>query len=128
MSTPATTDAARTPAEVVRTYGEVWDDLADEDRRARLDACWAPDGEYLDPTAHVVGREALAAHVAGFHARMPGHRMVLSSGVDEHHGRVRFAWRLLGPDGAQLLEGTDFGELGEDGRLRRIVGFFGPLR
>jgi hypothetical protein len=26
-----------------------------------------------------------------------------------------------------MLEGMDFGELAEDDRLRRIVGFFGPL-
>jgi hypothetical protein len=26
-----------------------------------------------------------------------------------------------------LLEGMDFGELGDDGRLKRIVGFFGPF-
>ncbi len=128
MSTPAATDRRPSAAEVVGAYVEAWQELGDEARRARLDASWADDGEYLDPTAHTRGREALARHIAGVHEQLPGHQVDLASGVDEHHGRVRFAWRMTGPDGAEVLEGTDFGELGEDGRLRRIVGFFGPLR
>jgi hypothetical protein len=34
---------------------------------------------------------------------------------------------MLLADGKALLEGIDFGELSADGKLRRIVGFFGPL-
>jgi hypothetical protein len=30
-------------------------------------------------------------------------------------------------DPTALVEGMDFGELGDDGRLKRIVGFFGPF-
>ena len=51
----------------------------------------------------------------------------MTSGVDEHHGFVRFTWRLIATSGEVLRDGTDFGELGPDGHLRRIVGFFGPL-
>jgi hypothetical protein len=29
--------------------------------------------------------------------------------------------------GSVFVEGTDFGELSPDGKLHRIVGFFGPL-
>ena len=49
-----------------------------------------------------------------------------SSGVDEHHGRLRFTWRMEGADGSTIIEGIDFGELADDGRLQRSVGFFGP--
>jgi hypothetical protein len=73
------------------------------------------------------GREALVAHMAGFHERRPGHTLELTSAVDEHDGWLRFGWRLLGPDGAPVLEGMDVGTLGADGRLTRIVGFFGPF-
>lgn len=48
-------------------------------------------------------------------------------GVDTHHGHLRFAWELVGPDGQVAVAGVDVGELAEDGRLRRIVGFFGDL-
>jgi hypothetical protein len=50
-----------------------------------------------------------------------------ASGVDEHHGFVRFTWRLVSPGGEVLRDGTDFGELHPDGHLLWIVGFFGPL-
>jgi hypothetical protein len=58
---------------------------------------------------------------------MPGNRIELASGVDEHDGLLRFAWQMLGPDGAAALDGMDFGELDGDGRLKQIVGFFGPF-
>ena len=38
---------------------------------------------------------------------------------------MRFTWRMLLADGSVFVEGTDFGELSADGRLERIVGFFG---
>ena len=41
---------------------------------------------------------------------------------------MRFGWRIVRDGGEQVSEGTDFGELDDDGRLRRIVGFFGALR
>ena len=47
--------------------------------------------------------------------------------IDEHHGYLRFAWELVGPDGTVALTGLDVGELADDGRLRRITGFFGEL-
>ena len=34
---------------------------------------------------------------------------------------------LVGPDGTVALKGLDVGEVGDDGRLRRITGFFGEL-
>jgi hypothetical protein len=40
----------------------------------------------------------------------------------------RFWGRMLDPQGTVAFEGMDFGELSDDGgRLKRIVGFFGPL-
>ena len=47
--------------------------------------------------------------------------------MDHHHDKVRFGWALLDAAGAVLIEGIDFGEVAEDGRLQKIVGFFGPL-
>jgi hypothetical protein len=33
---------------------------------------------------------------------------------------------MVSPEGSRVLEGLDFGEVGSDGRLIRITGFFGP--
>ncbi len=113
--------------EVVTAYCAAWNEADEGARRTLLEQGWADEGEYCDPTARVAGREGLVAHISGFQAQMPGARIERSSGVDEHDGWLRFAWTLVGPDGAAAMEGIDVGELAPDGRLRRIVGFFGPF-
>ncbi len=55
----------------------------------------------------------------------PGHSFRRTTGIDAHHEFVRFGWELVGPDGAVAIAGYDVGELADDGRLRRITGFFG---
>jgi hypothetical protein len=101
---------------IVASYAAAWDAHDEGERRALLERAWADDGVYRHPTALVEGREALIAHIGGFHERVPGAR------VESTTGR-----RMLGPEGTVALEGMDFGELGDDGRLKRIVGFFGPF-
>jgi hypothetical protein len=111
----------------VRAYVDAWNEPAEAARRELLHRSWADDGVYTDPLVCVEGREALVRHSRKFADRWPGARVVTTSGVDEHHGFVRFTWRLVSPGGEVLRDGMDFGELCPDGRLRRIVGFFGPL-
>jgi hypothetical protein len=108
----------------VELYGAAWHEPDDRARHALLERCWAVNGVYCDPSVIVEGRNALVAHIAGFQQRFPGHRLVLSTDIELHHGWLRFGWLLLAPDGEVALEGTDIGELDDAGRLRRIVGFF----
>jgi hypothetical protein len=117
--------------EVVLAYIEAWNTPDEQARRAVLDRCWTDDGAYTDPISEVRGKEALAAHIGRFlsegpYGRGPGHRIPISSGVEHHHGMIRFTWVLLDPQGAPMSRGLDVGELAADGRLRRITGFFGP--
>ncbi|MCP5366798.1 MAG: nuclear transport factor 2 family protein [Hyphomicrobiales bacterium] len=114
-------------AGVVAAYCGAWLETDGAARRALLDRAWGDGATYQDPTADVTGRDALDAHIAGFHAHAPGARILITSAVDSHHGQLRFTWKMVGADGAVVVEGIDFGELGADGRLARIVGFFGPL-
>ena len=58
-------------------------------------------------------------------ASRPGARLEFMSGIDVHHNVVRFLWRLVRADGTCGDTSIDFGEVGPDGRLVRIVGFFG---
>ncbi|MEY2515011.1 MAG: hypothetical protein QOJ89_2369 [bacterium] len=122
----ADSDPVPPTSEVVALYGAAWQEPGEDARRALLERAWAEDGVYVDPTVVVRGREALVAHLGGFQERMRDHSLVLTTGVDERLGWLRFGWNLLAPDGELVLEGQDFGELDGDGRLRLIVGFFGP--
>jgi hypothetical protein len=114
-------------AELVAMYTEAW--AADEaERRRLLEVAWHEDGVYSDPVGRAAGREALVSHIAGFQEQFPGHRIVMTSGVDEHDdGRFRFGWALNDADGNIVMDGVDFGEVADDGRIVRLTGFFDPL-
>ena len=116
----------RSVQEVVQQYGAAWNEGDDEARRKLLDASWADDGAYCDPMANLTGRDALSEHIAGFRSMMAGASLSLTSDIDHHDGFVRFTWKVVGADGNDLMEGIDFGHLAADGRIQRIVGFFGP--
>jgi hypothetical protein len=59
-------------------------------------------------------------------AGRPGARIKFMSGIDVHHNVARFLWRLVRADGSAGDTSIDFAEVGADGRLTQIVGFFGP--
>ena len=115
-----------TSHDTVVAYASAWAEPDHARRLAILERCWAAGGVYLDPSSRADGREALCEHIAGFQERLAGHRIELASGIDEHDGYVRFAWTMSAPDGSQVMEGVDFGQLDADGRLELICGFFGP--
>ena len=50
-----------------------------------------------------------------------------TTAVDTHHRFARYGWVLTGPDGTPAVDGSDFAELDDAGRLVRVVGFFGPV-
>jgi hypothetical protein len=113
--------------ETVTAYGNAWNEPDEGKRRALLEAAWADDGVYCDPTVIAEGREALLAHIAGLREAFVGARIETTSGVEEHHGWARFAWSMIDGNGDTAIEGFDVCELADDGRLQRIVGFFGPF-
>ena len=116
-------------SEAVAAYAAAWGESDATKRMALLERAWADDGVYTDPTAEVRGREALDQHIAAFQAQGTGARILQTTVVDSHHGmRLRFGWKMVSDDGTTMVEGIDYGELDEDGRLRLIVGFFGEMK
>ena len=113
-------------SEIVDIYVAAWNEPDEGKRRQLLERAWTDEGTYTDPQSSAAGRDAFVALIGAFRQRFQGTRIELNSNVDEHHGLLRFAWSIVG-SGGPVIEGMDFGELAEDGRLRRIVGFFGPL-
>jgi hypothetical protein len=111
----------------IDTYLSAWNET-DADRRSTLiEQVWADDGRLIDPPLAAEGHTGISEMAAAMHEHFPGHSFRRVSGIDAHHDQVRFAWELVGPDGVVALAGLDTGELGDDGRLRRIAGFFGEL-
>lgn len=112
---------------LVDTYCRAWSEPDADARRALLDQAWDEDGTYTDPLAEVAGRAALHAHIGASFADFPGMVITATSAVDVHHDKGRFTWQLTLPDGSVPVAGTDFAQVTTEGKIRSIVGFFGPL-
>ena len=96
-------------------------------RSAAVQRLWTEDGELVDPPLAARGHAGIVAQGETLLGQFPGHRFERSTGVDAHHGHARYGWRLVAPGGATVLEGCDHAEIDDQGRLRRVVGFFGAL-
>lgn len=116
-------------ADLIDRYCAVWSEPRPGRRAELLSDVWAHDATYTDPSVHATTAEELLGHIQNVLARRPGSRVVRTSRVDVHHGIARFSWHVIQADGSALPDGLDIVELGADGsRIKRIVGFFGPLR
>jgi hypothetical protein len=109
--------------ETIEAYMAAWNETDEAKIKQLLEKCWADDATYTDPMSDVKGRDGLLTAINGFHAQMPGAGIAFTSAFDEHHGRVRFGWKVVGAP--QEMAGIDVATLAADGRLQSIVGFWG---
>lgn len=101
---------------------------ADPDAARRLAAVresWNPEGRLVDPPMEARGHQGISDQAATLLSQFPGHRFERSTAIDAHHQFLRYGWKLVDANGAGVLEGVDVVELDVDGRLLRVVGFFG---
>jgi hypothetical protein len=105
-------------------YGE-----ADPVRRMQLiEQVWAADGRLLDPPLDGQGHTGISELTPMVHAHFPGHTFRRTTAVDAHHDVARYGWELAGPDGTVAVAGLDVVEFGSDGKIVRVLGFFGDLQ
>jgi len=112
---------------VVDAYFAMWNEADEQKRSKHIKEAWAEDGHYVDPARNFQGHQALSEMVTAAREHWVGATLRLSSGIDEHHGLIRFGWDVLVADGTVPLVGIDFGVVAGDGRLQKITGFFGEL-
>lgn len=104
-------------------YGE-----PDEQRRAALIAqVWAEHGYLVDPPIDGSGHAGISDMAATVQSKFPDHTFQRTTGIDAHHSFARYGWKLVAPGGEVALTGLDIVEIGDDGRLQRIVGFLGDV-
>jgi len=108
-------------------YFAAWNETNADDRWQLLGRCLSDDVELIDPTGRWQGIAGLSERIANYHSSAPGTIVASASGVDEHNGIERYAWKIVDPSGNELMEGLDVAERDTSGRLRRIVMFHGPL-
>lgn len=94
-------------------------------RLAVIRDSWSLDGRLVEPPLEARGHQGISDLAATLQSQFPGHRFERSTAIDAHHQFLRYGWKLLDPNGAAVLEGMDAMELDVDGRIARVVGFFG---
>lgn len=107
----------------VDTYFDAWNEPDAAARRMLLERCLTGDIELIDENGRFRGYEGLTNLIAGFHAKVPGGRVVRSSGIDQFDGIARYSWDILAQDGNTVMVGMDVVELDSDGLLRHIIMF-----
>jgi hypothetical protein len=94
--------------------------------RGHLERALAPDVAFIDPSVETHGLDEFEANVRRVQADLPGAEYSRTSGVDSHHGLHRYSWQI-GHGGRTVVAGVDVTEVDEQGRVTRVLGFFGPL-
>jgi hypothetical protein len=104
-------------------YFAMWNE-ADADRRAALiEANWATDARFVDPSFDVTGHDDLNKLVGAAQQMFPGLAFVRIGEIDEHHTYVRWTWHLKAEGQEPVAGGTDIVLLTADGRIQQVIGF-----
>lgn len=111
----------------VDAYIDAWNEPQADKRRQILTQVMTDDCAYADPTKRLDSRTGLDECIDEILGKDPGRRIVRTSEVDAHNLFCRFNWRMVKTDSTHGPESIDFVEFAEDGRIRRVTGFFGPL-
>ena len=112
---------------LLRAYTDLWSEPDAARREELLDRCWSEEAEIIGPGYRFKGKKSVLAEAARFLRDEPDHRIVLTSGFDCHGSWARFTFALLAPDGQIMNEGWDVVQFGEDGRISRVITFWGQL-
>jgi len=120
----ATSARPANPNELVLSYLATWNERDPARRHALVARTWSEAGTYIDAHRHGEGHDAIDAMIRTAQDRFPGYQLRLVSGIEAHHGYVRFSWAAGGAPGAPLyLAGTDIFTVAADGRLQSVIGF-----
>lgn len=124
-STTTTTPDLDAVTGVVDAYLAAWNETDEAARTVLVEQSLGADLWYRDGVLEADGRDVFNATLAAVQEAYPGLTMTRTSAIDAHHDVVRFNWALGIPGEAPTFAGVDVAKFDADGRLHRIVGFFG---
>lgn len=109
-------------------YGKVWNEPDNSKREKLLDQSWAKSIVFIDPTATVKDKKALARHIGEFLTQFPKAKVLRTSKIDTYGKQFRYGWKIVFNDGKSPdMDGLDVGELDSTGKIVKVIGFFGSL-
>ncbi len=94
--------------------------------RAMLEQALTPDVVFVDPTIVTHGIDEFEANVREFRGKYPIADIRRSTVVDSHHDLHRYGWEISA-QGKVFLVGFDVTETNAEGKVCKVLGFFGPL-
>lgn len=122
-----TTPTAETLVDTVDTHLRAYCEPDPAVRGTLVARAWTETGVLVDPPFDGAGHDGIAAMADAVLAHYPAHTFERTTDVDTHHTFARYGWSLVAPDGTAAVTGTDVVELADDGRIARVIGFFGDL-
>jgi len=109
----------------VDAFLAAWSEKDEARRRAALAAVATEDVTFADAFSCTAGIDDLVAHLAAAQFHMPGVVLERTGDVRQCQGTAIVEWAAKGPDGAPRGRGTNVFDLAPDGRIARVVGFWG---
>lgn len=101
--------------------------IADGEQRAAAFARIAsPEVRFQDRYSALQGLEDLVAHSGATQRFMPGVRLERAGVVRHCQNNALAGWVARGPDGREVMTGTNLFVLGADGRIQAATGFANP--
>jgi hypothetical protein len=111
---------------VVDTYIRTWIERDPVRREQLLEECFALEGRLVTRHRAIVGRAALLADMARFHANFRWRSIRRLSAIDTGSTSFRFRGIVEFDDGT-TAEAFDAGEVDADGKIALVLTFDGPL-
>jgi uncharacterized protein YndB with AHSA1/START domain len=111
--------------ERVDRFFEAWNESDGEKRHRALESCASSDVAFGDAYSCTSGIDDLDAHLAAARIHMPGVTLSRDGEVQTCLDTAIVRWIARKEDGTTLGRGTNVVDLGPDGRIRRVVGFWG---
>ena len=105
------------------------DAFAEHDSARRfhlLEQSLISNAEVWGPTSIFTGYAEISEKIEVFHKNWPNCRLVLASGIICFNNAGHFAQTIVGSDGSVLTGGHSVLELAQDGRISRVLAFWGP--
>ncbi len=103
-----------------------WNERDPSRVRGHLEKALTKEVHFVDPSIDLVGIDAFEANVHRVHVQLPGAVYSRTSAVDGHHLHHRYHWAIHRA-GELLLAGFDVTVTNAEGRVEKVIGFFGPL-
>lgn len=112
-------------ADLADRWFAAWNELDPVARHAAFAVLGTPELLFHDAYSCTLGLEDLEAHVAAGKIHMPGLTLERLGAPRHCQGTALVDWQARGADGKPLAKGTNLFELTPDGRIARVVGFWG---